>query len=70
MISLLPQTLLLPLWMWKRSSKVVAKSPKVFSGSSIILSKNSSFQPMFHDFDSLACHHLAMTAIGLVIRRL
>ena len=46
---LIPRVLQLP-WMQRRSSVVVAKSPKVFLGSLIILSKNSSFRPVFHDF--------------------
>ena len=46
---------------------VVPKSPEVFSGSLTILSGNSSFWLMFHDF--LVCHRLAVTIVDQIVRR-
>jgi hypothetical protein len=47
---------------------VVDKSPKVFLGSLIILSKDSCFRFVFLDFVSFACCCLAVTTIGLIVQ--
>jgi len=49
---------------------MVAKSPKVFSGSLIILSENSSFRFVFLDFASFLCRRLVVTAVGLIAQML
>jgi hypothetical protein len=46
----------------------VAKSPEVFSGSLIILSKDSSFRFVFLDFVSFACCCLVVTTVGLIVQ--